>query len=75
MNKLIIRTDNESKFLMKEAIPKAIQYEEVHMKGRMVGIRNCVLFVKYDAYSEYNFIVYHTKTAIVVRINKVKKYE
>lgn len=71
MKKLIIKTDRHCGFLRTEAVSIAIEYEETIMKDRKDGIYNCVLWIKKSTQTKYRFIVYHTKTAIVVDVRVV----
>lgn len=66
--RIIITTDNHSKFLRTEAIAKAIEYEERFMKDRKEGRNNLMLFIKEGTQSTYNIVVYHTKTSIIVNV-------
>ena len=68
MKKIIIKTDKHCSFLRTEAVAKAIEYEENLMKDRKEGIYNCVFYIKKGTQTEYRFVVYHTKTAIVVDV-------
>lgn len=68
MKKIIIKTDERCGFLRAEAVLKAIEYEETLMKDRKEGIYNCAIWVKKAAQTKYRFVVYHTKTAIVVDV-------
>ena len=70
MKDIIIRTDEDSVFLRTEAMTKAIEFEDYHMKDKKEGSYNGVLWVKYGTNSEWQFYAYHTKTAIVVRVDK-----
>jgi len=69
MKKIIIKTDKYCGFLRTEAVSKAIYYEENLMKDRKEGIYNCAVWVKEGARTEYRFVIYHTKTAIVVGVS------
>jgi hypothetical protein len=68
MKKIIIKTDKHCGFLRTEAVSKAIEYEETLMKDRKEGIYNCALWIKKGTQTEYRFVVYHTKTAIIVDV-------
>jgi hypothetical protein len=68
MKKIIIKTDIHCGFLRTEAVSKAIEYEETLMKDRKEGIYNSVVWTKYSTQAEYQFVVYHTKTAIIVDV-------
>jgi hypothetical protein len=68
MKKIVIKTDNHCAFLRTEAVSKAIQYEETLMKDRKEGVYNCALWIKKGTNSEYRFVVYHTKTSIIVDV-------
>lgn len=68
MKKIIIKTDNHCGFLRTEAVAKAIQFEETLMKDRKKGLYNCALWIKTIKKTEYRFVVYHTKTAIIVNV-------
>ena len=70
MKKIIIKTDEVSTFLRTEAMCRALEYEETHMKGRKAGRYHSMLWIKQGTNSEYRFEIYHTKTAIVVDIRK-----
>jgi hypothetical protein len=71
MKKIIIKTDKHCGFLRTEAVCKAIEYEETLMKDRKEGIYNCALWIKKGTQTEYIFVVYHTKTAIIVDVRVV----
>lgn len=73
--KIIIKTDEQSKFLRTEGMRKAIEFEERFMKDKKVGVYNGVLWVKgasLGTNGEWQIYAYHTKTAIVVDIRKTK---
>ncbi len=71
MKKIIIKADKNNAFLRTEALQKAILFEEVHMNERKEGWRNGVIWCKpgFANKIQWQFYVYHTKTAIVVSIN------
>ncbi len=69
---IIIKTTEESSFLRDEALVRAINFEENYMKDRKEGARHCVIF-SHTISSEKDtveniFIIYHTKTSIVVEV-------
>lgn len=71
MKKIIIKTDKHCSFLRTEAVSRAIEFEKTIMKNRKEGIYNCALYIKKGTSKEYKFIVYHTKTAIIVDVSMV----
>ena len=73
MKDIIIRSDEHSGFLRYEAVSKAIEFEDLHMKDRKEGSHHGVLWVKCVSNSEWQFYAYHTKTAIIVRVDKRSK--
>ena len=68
MKKIIIKCDDNSKFLRTEALSKAIEFEERHMAEKKEGWYHGVLWVKYGTQREWQIYVYHTKTAIIVDV-------
>ena len=69
---IIIRCDEESKFLRTEALSKAIEYEELYMNGQQEGSYHCVLWIKKGTTNEWQIRIHHTKTAIIVNIHQIK---
>ena len=73
MKNIIIKTDEASSFLRTEAVSKAIYYEETLMTEKKEGAYNFTLWIKEGMNYDYRFVVYHTKTAIVVDVRRLKK--
>ena len=72
MKDIIIKCDENSGFLRTEAMTKAIEFEEYYMAKHKEGHSDGMIWKKLGTQSEWQFYVYHTKTAIVVRVDKIK---
>ena len=70
MDKIIIKTCPESKFLRTEAMAKAIEFEEVYVSDKKEGVMNGVLWVKYanEGKREWQIYAYKTKRSIIVDV-------
>ena len=67
MKNILIKCDKWTKQFRGDALKKALEFEDEHLKEKALGSYNGVLWVAYNGIGQriYQIYVYHTKTQIV----------